>query len=210
MSTRIVIVVIVVGDPSRPRLGSRAKIGGDVDPEVFCSDEQVEVAVDLARWQHLAEGVLAAEGIRGGTELSIIFVAAADIAELNESFLGKPGPTDVLSFPIDAAELDLGPTTGGATRGPDRAPLDPSDVPMLLGDVVICPAVAAEQAPTHAGNLDDELALLVVHGILHVLGHDHGEPDETAVMRRRELELLEQLHWHGPPPDGFRQEQPTP
>lgn len=180
-----------------------------MDPEVFCSDEQVEVPVDLARWQRLAEGVLAAEGVRGGTELSIIFVAETDIAELNESFLGKTGPTDVLSFPIDAGELDFTPVVHGATRGPDRAPLDPSDVPLLLGDVVICPKVAAEQAPTHAGNLDDELALLVVHGILHVLGHDHAEPEETLVMRRRELELLEQLHWQGPAPDGFRQEQPT-
>ena len=62
---------------------------------------------------------------------------------------------------------------------------------MLLGDVVVCPAVAAEQAPTHAGTLDDELALLVVHGVLHVLGHDHAEPDETATMRARELELLD-------------------
>ena len=199
-----------VADTSRPHVAGRTKIGGDVDPEVFCSDEQADVPVDLARWQRLAEGVLAAEGIRGGTELSIIFVAEADIAELNESFLGQPGPTDVLSFPIDAAELDVAPITGGASRGPDRAPLDPSDLPMLLGDVVICPKVAAAQAPTHAGNLDDEIALLVVHGILHVLGHDHAEPAETAVMRRRELELLEQLHWHRAAPAGFRQEQPTP
>jgi probable rRNA maturation factor len=199
-----------VADSSRPRLGGTSKVGGDVDPEVFCSDEQVDVVVDLARWQRLAEGVLNAEGIRGGTELSVIFVAETDIAELNESFLGVIGPTDVLSFPIDAAELDISPTSGGATRGPDRAPLDPSDLPLLLGDVVICPKIAELRAPTHAGNLDDELALLVVHGILHVLGHDHAEPEETIVMRRRELELLEQLHWHGPAPDGFRQEQTSP
>jgi probable rRNA maturation factor len=191
-------------------LGGTSKIGGDVDPEVFCSDEQVDVVVDLARWQRLAEDVLNAEGIRCGTELSVIFVAETDIAELNESFLGVIGPTDVLSFPIDAAELDISPTSGGATRGPDRAPLDPSDLPLLLGDVVICPKIAEQRAPTHAGNLDDELALLVVHGILHVLGHDHAEPEETIVMRRRELELLEQLHWHGPAPDGFRQEQTSP
>ena len=176
---------------------------------MFCSDEQVAVEVDLARWQRLAEGVLAAEGVRGGTELSVIFVSENDIAELNESFLGTVGPTDVLSFPIDAADLDLNPTPGGATRGPDRAPLDPSDLPLLLGDVVICPKIAQQRAPGHAGTLDDELALLVVHGILHVLGHDHAEPEETIVMRRRELELLQQLHWHGPAPDGFRQEQPT-
>lgn len=199
-----------VPDGTRPRLGRKPKIGGDVDPEVFCSDEQVDVDVDLARWQQLAEGVLHAEGIRGGTELSLIFVSANDIAELNESFLGKTGPTDVLSFPIDAADLEPMPSSSGATRGPDRAPFDPADLPLLLGDVVICPSVAVAQAPTHAGTIDDEFALLVVHGILHVLGHDHAEPDETAVMRTRELQLLQDLHWHGPAPAAFRQEQPEP
>ena len=183
-------------------------MGGDVEPEVFCSDEQSDVEIDLIRWQSLAEQVLVAEGVRGGTELSIIFVGEADIAELNMSFLGKAGPTDVLSFPIDAADADTTPPTSGATRGPDRAPLDPSDVPLLLGDVVLCPKVAARQAPDHAGTLDDELALLIVHGILHVLGHDHAEADETVVMRNRELQLLEQLHWRGSAPAGFRQEQP--
>ena len=197
-----------MADSSRPRLGGKPKVGGDVDPEVFCSDEQSDVDIDLMRWQALAEGVLAAEGIRGGTEMSVIFVGEADIAELNESFLGSPGPTDVLSFPIDAGDIDLAPIGSGATRGPDRAPLDPSDLPMLLGDVVICPKVAERQAPTHAGTLDDELALLVVHGILHILGHDHAEPGETADMRARELQLLEQLHWNGPAPAGFRQELP--
>jgi probable rRNA maturation factor len=182
-------------------------VGGDLDPEVFCSDEQGDIDVDLPRWQKLAEQVLVAEGIRGGTELSLIFVGETDMGELNASFLGKTGSTDVLSFPIDAADVDLVPPSSSATRGPDRAPIDPGDLPLLLGDVVICPKVAAAQAPTHAGTLDDELALLVVHGILHVLGHDHAEPDETAVMRKRERELLEQLHWRGPAPAGFRQEQ---
>jgi probable rRNA maturation factor len=197
-----------MGDSSRPRLSARPKIGGDVEPEVFCSDEQNDIVIDLRRWQRLAEGVLAAQGIRGGTEMSIIFVGEQEIAELNESFLATVGPTDVLSFPIDAADLDLTPIGSGATRGPDRAPMDPSDLPMLLGDVVICPKFAAERAPTHAGTFDDELALLVVHGILHILGHDHAEPDETTVMRHRERELLEQLHWLGPAPAGFLQESP--
>ena len=195
-----------VGDRSRPRIAGKSKIGGDVDAEVFCSDEQNDIVVDLRRWQVLAEGVLAAEGIRGGTEMSIIFVGEHEISELNESFLGNLGPTDVLSFPIDAADLDLSPIGAGSTRGPDRAPADPSDMPLLLGDVVVCPKVAARQAPTHAGSLDDELALLIVHGVLHVLGHDHAEPEETVIMQRRERELLEQLHWHGPPPAEFLQE----
>ena len=69
------------------------------------------------------------------------------------------------------------------SRGPDRAPPDPGDMPLLLGDVVICPAVAARQAPTHAGTLEDEFALLVVHGLLHVLGHDHDDEAALAAMR---------------------------
>ena len=68
------------------------------------------------------------------------------------------------------------------------------------------PGVAAEQAASHAGTLDDELALLVVHGVLHVLGHDHDDPDEAELMRARELEHLQRHHWHGPVPAGFRQE----
>ena len=65
---------------------------------------------------------------------------------------------------------------------------------MLLGDVVICPAVAARNAPAHAGTFADEIALLVVHGILHVLGMDHATPDETEVMQARERDLLGRFH----------------
>ena len=79
-------------------------------------------------------------------------------------------------------------------------------MPLLLGDVVICPAVAARQAPDHAGTVDDELALLVVHGVLHVLGHDHAEAHERPAMQARERQLLELHHWHGDAPAGFRQE----
>ena len=197
-----------MAEPSRPRLGGRQKVGGDGDPEVFVADEQRSVAVDVARWRSLAEGVLAAEGVRGNIELSLLFVEEDDIAALNEQFLGINAPTDVLAFPIDAVDVDVmsSPTSGHS--GPDRPPPDPSDQPLLLGDVVLCPAVAEQQASEHAGTLDDELALLVVHGILHVLGHDHAQPDETAAMRARERDLLEALHWHGPAPEAFRQEQP--
>ncbi|HEY6414947.1 MAG TPA: rRNA maturation RNase YbeY, partial [Acidimicrobiales bacterium] len=66
--------------------------------------------------------------------------------------------------------------------------------PLLLGDVVVCPAVAERQAPEHAGSYDDELALLVVHGVLHVLGHDHAGVDEAAIMQARERELLQRFH----------------
>ncbi len=99
--------------------------------------------------------------------------------------MGKTGPTDVLSFPMDDEPMP--------------------GVPTLLGDVVVCPEVAAAQATEHAGTSDAEAALLVGHGGLHVLGHDHAEPDETALMRARELALLESHHWDGPAPAGFSQ-----
>jgi probable rRNA maturation factor len=195
-----------VGEPSRPHLGGRQKVGGDGDPEVFVADEQHSVDVDVSRWRALAEGVLADEGVRGNVELSLLFVEADDIAALNEQFLGEARPTDVLAFPIDAVDVDVMSSPTSGRSGPDRPPPDPSDQPLLLGDVVVCPAVARDQAEEHAGTLDDELALLVVHGILHVLGYDHEQDDETEAMRARERALLEARHWHGPAPDGFRQE----
>jgi probable rRNA maturation factor len=173
---------------------------------VFCADEQAELPVEVERWQTLAIEVLRAEGVRGLAELSLLFISEAEITELNHDYMGKDGPTDVLAFPIDAGEAELVLHNQPLNRGPDRSPPDPGDMPLLLGDVVICPAVAAQQAPEHAGTLDDELALLVVHGILHVLGYDHDEPDATAAMRARELALLEAHHWHGAAPVGFRQE----
>ena len=156
---------------------------------VVVSDEQTEVEVDAGRWADLARAVLGHEGRVG--ELTLTFVDRAEIAALNAEHMGKEGPTDVLSFPLDSFD-----DTAGALPGP-----------VLLGDVVVCPAIAREAAPTHAGTLDDELALLVVHGILHVLGHDHFEPEETRVMRDRERVLLELHHWHGPAPEAFNQEQ---
>jgi probable rRNA maturation factor len=138
---------------------------------------------DLEQWRQLALSVLASEGAVG--ELTLTFVDRSDIAELNSQYMGKTGATDVLSFPMNDE-----PTEG---------------VPALLGDIVVSPAVALDQCGEHAGTLDDELALLVVHGVLHVLGHDHAEVDETVAMRGRELELLIAHHWHGPPPVGFRQ-----
>jgi probable rRNA maturation factor len=181
-------------------------VGGDGEPEVFCADEQTDVPVDIERWQSLAEKVLVAQGVRGGAELTVLFVSSDEIAELNEVHLGKSGPTDVLSFPIDAGELiEVISSPSAHSRGPDRAPQDPGDLPLLLGDVVICPAVARDQAATHAGTYDDEIALLLVHGILHILGHDHEHPEQTARMRAREMELLSTLHWSGEPPENFRQ-----
>ena len=170
-------------EPPSPTVGPGSTV------TVVGADEQTPegdcVAVDVARWCRLAGDVLRHEGRHG--ELTLTFVDRDEIAALNAEHMGQRGPTDVLSFPLDV-DGDVA-----------------EDVPVLLGDVVVCPGVAREQAPEHAGTLEDELALLVVHGVLHVLGHDHADRDDTATMRAREIELLSAHHWAGPAPAGFRQ-----
>ena len=195
-----------MAERGRPRLGVKPKVGGDGHPEVFVADEQDEIPVDLARWQQLALDVVVAEGVRGLAELALLFVSEAEMRELNEDYMGKAGPTDVLAFPIDAAEAEVVLHGQPPSRGPDRSPPDIADMPLLLGDVVVCPAVALAQAPTHAGTAEDEMALLIVHGVLHVLGHDHDDDPSRVAMQSRERELLEAYHWRGPAPAQFRQE----
>lgn len=167
--------------------------------QVFGVDEQDDHDLDVGRWVRLAEDVLRAEGVRGARELSVLFVDEPTMADLNSKHMGATGPTDVLAFPIDDDAIEPGRWPDGGTTGPDRPPVDLDDLPTLLGDVVICPAVAARQASEHRGerhdgSLDDEVALLVVHGILHVLGMDHAEPEEAAAMQAKERSLLEQFH----------------
>ena len=156
------------------------------------ADEQDAVVVDVARWVDLARAVLLTEG-RGG-ELTLTFVDRDEIAALNAEHLGKEGPTDVLSFPLDDDLVELGRWPDASTTGPDRGALSPDDAPLLLGDVVICPEVAATNAPEHAGSYDDEVALLIVHGVLHVLGMDHMDESTTTAMQARERELLAEFH----------------
>lgn len=166
---------------SAPGKGSLAGSGPATVPvahEVIAEDLQADVEVDVQRWVALAQAVLVDIGLPAQSQLDLTFVDAAAMAELNHDHMGATGPTDVLAFPLDGE--DTGPT--------------PPGMPRLLGDVIICPAVAAANAPDHAGTLEDELALLVVHGILHVLGMDHVTDEETTAMQAREQELLERHH----------------
>ena len=190
---------------SRPKIDAPKRAGGDGVPEVFCSDEQEDVVVDLDRWRRLAIATLQSQGIRGACELSLFFIDESTIADLNSEHMGKTGPTDVLAFPLDGVEVAETQGPGALTRGPARPHPDHDDMPTLLGDVLVCPAVALKQAPTHAGNLDDEIALLVVHGCLHVLGFDHDTEEALAEMRAIEVSVLSAHHWNGPVPEEFRQ-----
>jgi probable rRNA maturation factor len=142
-----------VGDPQRPRL------------TVTLVDEQ-ELALDTTRLVDAARKTAAAERAVG--EISLLLVSAERMAQLHAEHMGEAGPTDVLSFPVDGLVLEPSP---------------PGGPPVLVGEVVVCPAVALEQA--EAG-LEAELDLLVVHGVLHLLGHDHDTEEAAAVMRERE------------------------
>ena len=144
---------------------------------VFLADEQDE-PVPAGRLRSLAEGVLAAEHLPEGTEVSIVLVDAAQMAEYNARFMDRAGPTDVLAFPLE----ELTPGT--------LPPVDPHGPPLGLGDVFICPAVVSEQAAGEGVAFDDEMALMVVHGILHLLGYDHEADSDAELMERRERELL--------------------
>jgi probable rRNA maturation factor len=185
------------GRPPRRRTGP-----DDGLPTVFVADERGPAgpadpdvpSLDVSRWATLAEAVLIAEGVRGDAEVSVLFIDEDEIARLNIQFMGVDGPTDVLSFPIDGDLAEPGRWPDGGTNGPDRVPVEEGDLPLLLGDIVISPAVALANAPTHAGTFDDEIALLVVHGLLHILGMDHATDDERDAMQRRERELLAELH----------------
>ncbi|MFZ9175305.1 MAG: rRNA maturation RNase YbeY [Ilumatobacteraceae bacterium] len=188
----------------RPGKYAPRRNGGDGEVEVFVVDEQHDHALDMSRWQKLATDVLIAERVTGQSELTVIFADEATMAELNTQFMGKQGPTDVLAFPIDAIEASRTPGPGALSFGPTKKPIDVHDHPLLLGDVVICPAVASRQASSHPGDFESEIALLLVHGILHVLGNDHDTPEAQAAMWALERKHLEASFWFGPAPHNFR------
>src|SRR6185436_15175193 len=130
----------------------------------IANESGVEVDTDaiLAVARHALEEM----GVNPLAELSILLVDIDYMAELNHRWMGGDGPTDVLAFPMDEGTIDHGPAEGNTSE------------PALLGDVVLCPEVAAKQAAAAGHSAADELHLLTVHGVLHLLGYDHAEPEE--------------------------------
>lgn len=157
---------LAAADPSVPAVPIVVHVDGGDSP----------LPLDAERYGSLMSAVLADEGVGGPGEANLLFVDRATMTRLNRAHMGGDGPTDVLSFPIDAAE---------ALAGVEER---------MVGDVVVCPEVAGANAADHAGHPRDELALLVVHGTLHLVGHDHARPDERDRMWTRERELMAR-HW---------------
>ena len=139
-----------------------ARMADDDQPPLIALDDRQSDAVDLEGLMTLARATLLGEGM-ADAELSISLVTEEEIAELHERYLHEAGPTDVLSFPLDEE------------AGEDGL--------RQLGDVVIAPAVAARNNPDDPAA---ELRLLLVHGILHLLGHDHMSDGERAEMWSRQ------------------------
>lgn len=144
---------------------------------IFLADEQTE-EVGLSDLHSLAGMVLREEGYSDQVEVTLIFVSESEMAAYNERFLDRGGPTDVLAFPVE--ELMPGIV-------PDN---DPQGPPLMLGDVVIAPAYVRRQADEYGVSFEDEMALMVTHGILHLLGYDHVDDDDAERMEARERELL--------------------
>jgi probable rRNA maturation factor len=138
---------------------------------IFLADEQ-DLTVDAADLVALAHTVLAERRVPAEMEVALLLVDEATIADLNSKHLGHEGPTDVLAFPMDE---------------PGESPLAG---PAILGDVVLCPAIALAQATERRIPAHDELQLLTVHGILHLLGMDHAEPAEEREMTALTERLL--------------------
>jgi len=135
------------------------------------------VPVDEPAIASVARFALDAMRVNPLAELSVLLVELEVMAELHQRWMELPGPTDVMSFPMD--ELD-------ASRRPDS--LD--DPEAVLGDIVLCPAFAVDQAKAAGHGLADELHVLTVHGVLHLLGYDHAEPEQEREMFGLQNELL--------------------
>ena len=136
-------------------------------------DVSEEELVSVARF------VIKKMKVHPAAELSMVLLDSAAMADLHMRWMDLPGPTDVMSFPMDELE-------------PGGRPDAPEPGPALLGDIALCPEFAATQAAAAGHSLGQELALLTVHGVLHLLGYDHAEPDEEKEMFTLQGQLLEE------------------
>lgn len=144
---------------------------------VFLADEQDD-PLDSEPFRRLAEMVLREEQFPIDTEVTLLFVGEEQIATYNERFMQRHGATDVLAFPVEHLKPGV---------VPDRRPGGP---PLNIGDVVIAPSIVRAQAEAAGVPFDEELSLLVVHGLLHLLGYDHQDDVDADVMEDRERQLL--------------------
>jgi len=142
-------------------------------------EEKFQELVDEGWARKIAQTVLRTEGVAPPYEVGLVFTDSETVQRLNRDYRGVDEPTDVLAFyilPQKEADDSFALPPDGVTR---------------LGEVIICYPQAVEQATEEGYSTERELTLLIIHGMLHLLGYDHEEPEEEAEMRTREKELLE-------------------
>lgn len=147
---------------------------------VFVTDEQ-PIPVDVAGLRMLIESVLTSEAYPDESEVTLMLVTDDAMTEYNRRFMDRTGPTDVLAFPLEKLEPGV---------APERRPNDP---PIMLGDVIVAPSYVARQADQHGSEFSDELALMVVHGMLHLMGWEHADDSQAEQMESRERVLLAKM-----------------
>ena len=148
--------------------------------KVHFADEQDD-PLEPGLIRNVAMAAMQSERLPHNTEVAITLIAEHAMAGLNDEHMGATGPTDVLSFPLE--QLEPGTTPDVVAEGP----------PLFLGDIFICPTVVASNAKRDAVSFEDELSLMVVHGLLHLLGYDHKIDAEAEHMEERERNLLADL-----------------
>lgn len=139
-------------------------------------DSSGATGIDTVRIERQVAFLLDRLHLDPAVDVSVVLVDEDEMARLHVEWMDEPGPTDVLSFPMD--DLRAGDPAGPRVQG-------------VLGDIVLCPAVAARQGEVAGHGTDTELALLLTHGVLHLLGHDHAEPEEHERMFALQAALLD-------------------
>ena len=149
----------------------------------------MEIIIDIQHGEQMLQGIqleelavftLKHEEIPDNTEVSISFVPDEEIAQLNAEYRGKEGPTDVLSFECDGLDDDMLLFEDDQFEVPEFA----------LGDIVIAPDVALKQSADYGTTFEQEISVLLVHGLLHLCGYDHIEDEDAAIMEPLEREIL--------------------
>jgi len=145
-------------------------------------DEGLERCLAESWLQSVAEQVLIAQSISSAAELSLVIASQERVQELNRTYRGKDEPTDVLAFSMLPAE---------EKPGADSPPfVTPPDGVLHLGEVIVSYPQAVIQAGEHQHSVEKEIAILLIHGMLHLLGYEHDEPEPESDMRAREAEIL--------------------
>lgn len=147
---------------------------------VFLSDEQ-SIPTDTAGLRTLAEHVLRFERYPAETEVTIMLVTDEVMADYNARFMEREGSTDVLAFPLDEHRPGTPPVVRQGSP------------PVTLGDVIIAPDHVGRQAGAAGVEFGDEMALMVVHGILHLMGYDHADDPTAERMEGRERAILDDV-----------------